>query len=611
MKRRTRRVRASLPAKHAAARAVLTGCAGYWGFGMADACGTSRQHRSNARQHRSSARWPRLRRQRRTSVFAGVIVLMALLPSCKPGPPPPPPLPTNAGAWHGRVDLTWQHSVTMSDGVSVSHDVSAHYVAPTNGGTGGDGSFTGSWNETWTYPPPADLSGCYPVSTTTVVSGAGPAFVGAEPGEALQLPDGTIDPNTMWFAEAVPSAPDQGHIGGTTTSVDSCGTTETQDAPCVTGSGCWFGTLSPSGDPQAAFNPNATELVGSGPACPINFAYVGCATVSWRLSRVPDADGDGVSDQQEITQGTDPFYPQGASVVEAYAPEVYLYSAERYMPTDTSNFLSRSALQWTEGGTCGTDNNATVGEGSVVAATLGSGGYAHTARQSSTSGNCTQNPGDVRASNSLTRPFQTGNGLAYGEGFSLDVNNNAYPGRGTTAPVYYQYKSHHYISYWFFYAYDHFQFSLWKIGSVTYGDHEGDWEHVAVHLDSNDRPTGIAYYFHNAPAAELPWPGPNASSPVTLDAGSHPVAFSANGTHASYATPGPHDLPNILGDIGFVWDLTDYGHRWDTKDNLINLESQPWWRYQGAWGTATPDPSNSGPLGPNPQGSKEMAPAGW
>lgn len=44
-----------------------------------------------------------------------------------------------------------------------------------------------------------------------------------------------------------------------------------------------------------------------------------------------------------------------------------------------------------------------------------------------------------------------------------------------------------------------------------------------------------------------------------------PIAYSANGTHAVYATSGPHDhtIPNIDLPIGPLLDETDQGALWD------------------------------------------------
>jgi len=77
------------------------------------------------------------------------------------------------------------------------------------------------------------------------------------------------------------------------------------------------------------------------------------------------------------------------------------------------------------------------------------------------------------------------------------------------------------LQYWFFYPYNRFH---------RVGNHEGDWEHVTVHLGRDGRPRGAWYARHeaNAPGVWFPW------SKLVRE-GSHPVVLAAAGSHASYA----------------------------------------------------------------------------
>ncbi len=77
------------------------------------------------------------------------------------------------------------------------------------------------------------------------------------------------------------------------------------------------------------------------------------------------------------------------------------------------------------------------------------------------------------------------------------------------------------LQYWFFYPYNRFH---------RVGNHEGDWEHVTVHLAPDGRPRGAWYARHeaNAPGVWFPW------SKLVRE-GSHPVVLAARGSHASYA----------------------------------------------------------------------------
>jgi hypothetical protein len=80
------------------------------------------------------------------------------------------------------------------------------------------------------------------------------------------------------------------------------------------------------------------------------------------------------------------------------------------------------------------------------------------------------------------------------------------------------------VQYWFFYPFNDFHVLF---------DHEGDWEHVTVRLDSLLRPVGAWFARHrwSAPGKWFPWAALERE-------GDHPVVLSARGSHASYAGPG-------------------------------------------------------------------------
>ncbi|HLK92039.1 MAG TPA: hypothetical protein VKZ18_19260 [Polyangia bacterium] len=77
------------------------------------------------------------------------------------------------------------------------------------------------------------------------------------------------------------------------------------------------------------------------------------------------------------------------------------------------------------------------------------------------------------------------------------------------------------LQYWFFYPYnDGFLFPF---------DHDGDWEHVTVHLDEERRPRELmlAQHGNTRPGAIRAWES------LTRE-GDHPMVLSARGGHASY-----------------------------------------------------------------------------
>jgi hypothetical protein len=109
--------------------------------------------------------------------------------------------------------------------------------------------------------------------------------------------------------------------------------------------------------------------------------------------------------------------------------------------------------------------------------------------------------------------------------------------------------------------------------------HEGDWERITVYLEGSD-PASVAFYRHSTNTFKR-W------SSVEKD-GTHPVVYSAIGSHAS--------LPSA--DFGFI-DVGDRdGPRWKTFEDLTHVVDEPWYGFGGAWGRLGKVRDSTGPLGP-------------
>ena len=115
--------------------------------------------------------------------------------------------------------------------------------------------------------------------------------------------------------------------------------------------------------------------------------------------------------------------------------------------------------------------------------------------------------------------------------------------------------------------------------------HEGDWERVTVYLDQGDPegapPASMAFYRHSTNTFRT-WDS------VDKYDGTHPVAFSAIGSHASLPTPGFGHI-----DVG-----DPAGSRWRTWEDLAPVDRQPWYGFGGAWGRLGRVRDSTGPLGP-------------
>ena len=108
-----------------------------------------------------------------------------------------------------------------------------------------------------------------------------------------------------------------------------------------------------------------------------------------------------------------------------------------------------------------------------------------------------------------------------------------YGGPAVNPPAYYyRYKEmggYQILQYWFFYAYNDF-FTAHK-GT---NDHEADWEQITLFL-VNGRPEWAAYARHDVKGEELrrPWKEVEKIG----DPPTHPVVYTAIGSHASYYMP--------------------------------------------------------------------------
>jgi hypothetical protein len=267
-----------------------------------------------------------------------------------------------------------------------------------------------------------------------------------------------------------------------------------------------------------------------------------------------------------------------------YAPLVYLAPGENHRPTDVGSFIKNSSLRWSHDS--GRSDHEIAARGHVDEARLGNGGYTHQVE-----GVFGGHHGDPIHSNDDARP-KDGKGDGGNEGFFLDLDNSKHESLGSTsAPMYYEAVNGHYITYWFFYAYNE--------GPVPGGadNHEGDWERISVKLNRDNRATDVAYFQHNG-HEEKKWKD-------VPKQGSHPIVYSAKGSHASYASPGAHGL----GPGGIVKDRTGKGQQWKTWQHMQNVRAQDWYGFGGAWGEVGNYKDTTGPQGPSR--FKGPAPEGW
>jgi hypothetical protein len=193
------------------------------------------------------------------------------------------------------------------------------------------------------------------------------------------------------------------------------------------------------------------------------------------LAAAAGRDGDGLEDAAE------------QALLERFAPVVLLAPGERALPANVDWFLERAAL-----------DAAPAPAPRMTQASLLGVDLAALARRVSGFRPRLRPTVAARAGSADPREW-----LAYG---------HVYPARDGGLL----------LQYWFFYPFNDFHLLF---------DHEGDWEHVTVRLDPARRPAGAWYARHDwsAPGRWFPWDALKRE-------GEHPVALSARGSHASYAT---------------------------------------------------------------------------
>lgn len=282
--------------------------------------------------------------------------------------------------------------------------------------------------------------------------------------------------------------------------------------------------------------------------------------------------------------------------VHTYAPVVYMAKKEEYRAANASEYITNSSLKWSHQGK-GADQTFDT-PGHIDQGALGRGDYSNRARNAQG-----LDTGRLIRSNEDVRP-KDNRGPGGDEGFYLDLPKEHHKSQrsGTDAPVYYEAKNGHYITYWFFYAFN--------AGPAPGGvdDHEGDWERICVHLDSSNRATEVAYFQHDGPPKVYAW------RDVPKEGVTHPVVYSAKGSHASYTSPGSKRLHKSGLPIPVVKDHASKGARWvadpgGAADHLTDVTQQAWYGYGGAWGEPGSITETTGPQGPS--GHKKPAPDGW
>jgi hypothetical protein len=277
------------------------------------------------------------------------------------------------------------------------------------------------------------------------------------------------------------------------------------------------------------------------------------------------------------------------TLLQRFAPYVWLHSEEPYFPCSVDWYLQRVQLGFAQAGTAGYDTT-------IVATTVTSTNLNTTTSNGQSSGGALN--GATVPDNFFVLPVTGGaNSGTYTGWHPTNSGANAYRS-GQVPPVYGGVIDRKDASgatvgydliYAFFYAY-----SGQAMIDPGIGVHEGDLEHVVVRVDADQQTLLAVYYRQHAGSDPYNgWyypPGPDTpqAGGILFEAHSAQrcVVYSAKCSHASY--PRQADTWSYFGK---GTDVVDQGYAWDTAQNVVvmNDPSQNYWLdYAGRFGAAPP-----------------------
>ncbi|XP_011692008.1 PREDICTED: uncharacterized protein LOC105452525 [Wasmannia auropunctata] len=192
-------------------------------------------------------------------------------------------------------------------------------------------------------------------------------------------------------------------------------------------------------------------------------------------------------------------------------------------------------------------------------------------------------------------------------------------------------KVHFHVTYWMFYPFSEGKticvldlgfFGSWPIPTIggvcigtlkEYGSHIGDWEHMSLYFKDNEYPLAMYVSAHDAGAFYQYDPRngtfiyesqetrkglfqkPTFPEKVYTAGDSHPILFSARGSHGLWTAPGKHKFVRVPR----LYDESGFGTAWPTwkrLELLLEEDNEPlpgWMTFKGKWGNPS---SNCHPL---------------
>lgn len=336
----------------------------------------------------------------------------------------------------------------------------------------------------------------------------------------------------------------------------------------------------------------ASNSVTGTPSRQINWRYGGTRNFgTWSVAGGPppppppaDQDFDGIPDIEENR------------LLQKFAPQVRLYPGDDTRPASVNWVLPLSHMRYSHLSSC--SDHEIIPHGLPTYGTGTSTDITAQHHQSSTGWPGCNHTGDPHPSDAYSPSSR--------EGFFLQQYDPTHDGASNHLDwrvyghVYPHSANGLAVQYWFFYPYNN--------GFLTF-NHESDWEHIVlvVQPQNNDTVVDVRYSQHNDPA-RYTW------EEISKVSGTHPVVYSADGSHANYKGTNTilgvhfcvgghnafHDATDRCADGGTTWNTWDtaaFGGVVNVGESVYTINAD-WLRYSGRWGEIGQSDTTSGKKGP-------------
>ncbi len=136
--------------------------------------------------------------------------------------------------------------------------------------------------------------------------------------------------------------------------------------------------------------------------------------------------------------------------------------------------------------------------------------------------------------------------------------------------------------------------SIYNPIHIYLGSHQGDWESFGFLIKIENQSEGLSYQVLKAYLSAHTKGEWIHLKQIEKNEQSRFVLYSSLGSHATYSFAG-------VGKHGILDDHMEKGFLWKSWEQLLPLQTQPYYGFSGGWGAAGIHWSMTGPLAPGPK----------